>query len=128
MNTVEAWLKIFWDIQKKGAPLKFWALENPVGYLSKFLGSPIYSFQPWEFGETDFRATKRTAIWGYFNKPIKTVSIRTVPLVRDYKRNRQQPLFIFKEKRGNLSYAIKSSEARAMTPAGFAKAFYKANK
>jgi hypothetical protein len=72
METVRACLEIIWQIQEKGAPLKFWALENPQGYLYNFLGRPAYWFQPWQFGENDGRSTKRTALWGYFNPPRRT--------------------------------------------------------
>ena len=47
----------------------FYAIENPVGFLKNYLGKPNFIFQPWEFGDA---WTKRTALWGKFNKPIKT--------------------------------------------------------
>lgn len=45
---------------------KFWALENPKGYLRKFLGKPKMTFQPWQYGDP---WTKETDIWGNFNIP-----------------------------------------------------------
>lgn len=55
--------------QQKYSPLKFWALENPwYGRLKWFLGSPCYTFDPWEFGDA---YQKKTALWGYFNYPVK---------------------------------------------------------
>jgi len=72
MRCVRACLDCIWWVQEHGAPLKFWALENPYGYLYNFLGYPRFYFQPWEYGETDGRATKRTAIWGYFQEPART--------------------------------------------------------
>ena len=46
----------------------FFALENPVGKLTKFIGDPEYKFQPYEFGDM---YSKRTYLWGWFNKPKK---------------------------------------------------------
>ena len=39
----------------------WWALENPRGYLRKYLGQPKLTFQPWEYGDP---WTKATDIWG----------------------------------------------------------------
>ena len=118
MEVVRACMEIIWLIQESGAPLKFWALENPQGYLYNFLGKPAFWFQPWQFGETDFKATKRTGIWGYFKQPAKTVRKRNVPFIRDPK----------KVKGGNLAWGTRSVEERAKTPEFFANAFFKANK
>ena len=52
----------------------FYATENPVGFLKNYLGEPNFIFQPWEFGDA---WTKRTALWGKFNKPIKHMLIGT---------------------------------------------------
>ncbi len=115
MECVESCLRIIWQVQKDKAPLNFWALENPEGYLYLFLGRPPYKFQPWQFGELGMLATKRTALWGYFNKPIPTV--------------KQRPLLFvpfIKEKTNHEWYGA-SAEKRAITPPGFVKAFFKAN-
>jgi len=119
MICVRACLNIIWTVQENGAQLKFWALENPKGYLYNFLGKPAFYFQPWQFGETDFRATKRTAIWGYFNQPVKTVIKRNVPYIRDPRNT--------KSTNSNPGWQV-NKEKRAITPAGFANAFFKANK
>lgn len=42
------------------APIPRIALENPVGALSRILGKPSQSVQPFEFGED---ASKRTCLW-----------------------------------------------------------------
>ena len=48
---------------------KFWVIENPYnGRLKDFLGEPNMIYQPWEFGSP---WTKKTALWGNFNKPNK---------------------------------------------------------
>ena len=114
IKTVRACIDIIFGIQSIGAPLKFWALENPLGYLYNFLGKPAFYFQPWQFGETDFRSTKRTAIWGYFNKPVKTVKKRTDPYIRDPK----------KVKGGNLAWGSRSAADRAKTSSFFAESFF----
>jgi site-specific DNA-cytosine methylase len=92
--------------------LKFWALENPVGRLQKLrpqLGKPWY-FQPHWYGDA---YTKKTGLYGNFNK--------------DLPRNDVEPdpnSWIMKL--GGKSERTK--ELRSMTPLGFAKAFYEANK
>jgi hypothetical protein len=116
MLNVIACLDIIWRIQTKGAPLKFWALENPMGYLYNFLGFPAYYFQPWWFGEIGMLATKRTALWGYFKKPKRLIKKRPELLVP-----------YIKEKQNKEWYGA-SAAKRAITPPGFAKAFFKANR
>jgi len=77
MDVVRACLDIIYQCQfniksdqSKVSPLKFWALENPwYGRLKWFLGNPIFTFDPWEFGD---QYKKRTALWGYFSSPVKT--------------------------------------------------------
>jgi hypothetical protein len=45
----------------------FWAIENPAsGSLKQYLGEPTMTYEPWHFGSP---WTKRTALWGNFNKP-----------------------------------------------------------
>src|SRR3990167_5288624 len=41
----------------------WWALENPEGYLSRWLGPPAMKFQPSDFGDP---WTKKTWLWGQF--------------------------------------------------------------
>ena len=89
----------------------WWALENPVGRLSKLrpqLGNPWY-FQPHWYGDA---YTKKTGLWGNFNK--------------DLPRNDVEPdpnSWIMKL--GGKSE--KTKELRSMTPMGFANAFFIAN-
>jgi len=112
MKTVEACLRIVWDIRKK-TKLKFWALENPRCFLRQFLGMPAFTFQQWEFG--DF-GIKPTDLWGYFKKPRKTV-----------KNKPSQMTIMFPSGRINAVGWSKSAEKRAITPPGFARAFFEAN-
>jgi hypothetical protein len=47
----------------------FWVIENPAsGRLKDFLGFPTFTYEPWEFGSP---WTKKTALWGKFNLPMK---------------------------------------------------------
>ena len=75
MRLVKECLRIIWECQypTKGhrlkSNLKFWVIENPAtGALKNFLGNPNYTYSPHEFG-ADF--SKKTALWGLFNKPNK---------------------------------------------------------
>ena len=123
METVKACLNIIWECRetpkyKKDGCLKFWALENPLGFLRQFLGYPYFTFEPCDFGD---RYTKKTDLWGYFNIPQK----KPIKLLDEEKQkcktnNRKLPL---------ISDITGGNQAarRAITPAGFAKAFYRAN-
>lgn len=96
---------------------KFWALENPMGYLINWLKEPQFIFDAWEFGD-DYQ--KRTAIWGYFNKPEKTVIEKPDGII---KFSMLKSKDIHPEYYGKLDRQAR----RAITPRGFAKAFFKAN-
>ena len=67
LKIVKRCMDIIWKCRLDGK-LKFWALENPKGYLRQFLGKPYLEFSPEEYGEN---YTKPTDIWGYFFKPKK---------------------------------------------------------
>lgn len=99
---------------------EFWVIENPVGRLTTLrpqLGKPWY-FNPNEFAGylenpvTD-QYTKKTGLWGKFNKPVKI----ELPAILG-----NSPIM----KLGGKSE--KTKELRSMTPVGFALAFYGANK
>jgi hypothetical protein len=128
--------------QSKISPLKFWCLENPwYGRLKWFIGYPIYIFDPWEFGDN---YKKRTALWGYFNKPIKTVKVITEVMsekeIEKGKTNsRKLPKFDMllmselkelksRSQLDDWKQTKLRQTLRAITPQGFAKAFYEANK
>ena len=124
MVEVRACLNIIWAIQEKGAPLEFWVLENPMGYLNRFFGHPVYYFQPWWFGERSFLATKRTYLWGYFNQPVRTIRNRTIPFISPHTSKRD----LVNSERENKGWYKANAERRAITPPGFAKEFYEVNK
>lgn len=126
MECVRACMDVIWTAQEEcGASLAFWALENPDGYLTPFMGYPRFSFQPWVYGETDFRATKRTMFWGYFKEPKKTVRTRTIPKVSPYSRPAGDGGW--DKERINDGWRNASAEKRAATSSFVAKAFFEAN-
>jgi len=94
---------------------KFWALENPIGYLVNWLKKPQYIFDAWEFGH-DYQ--KRTALWGEFNLPEKSVLDKPDGII---KFSRLKSRDISPEYFGILDRQTR----RAITPAGFAEAFLK---
>jgi hypothetical protein len=113
---------------------EFWAMENPTGFLRQFLGQPCFTFQPWEFGDA---WTKKTDIWGDFNKPIKQyLKWEDVPKLNLYIRpNRGKPSIAYLHKSAVKNIPqfsqynpINDAAFRAITPPAFAKAFYEANK
>lgn len=115
---------------------KWWALENPRGHLRSFLGQPAMTFQPWEYGDP---WTKATDIWGNFNVPEKQYNDwNDVPdkLPIYQRKGRGKPNFAFLHKSAwkdipQLAWyhePATDAEFRAMTPPGFAWAFYNANK
>lgn len=103
--------------------LKFWALENPMGYLRQLLGKPPLTFDPSDYGAA---YTKRTDLWGFYNFP-KKYKRKLTPeeLARCSINNRILPEL-------PADYILpddfKSQQARrSMTDEHFAKAFFKAN-
>ena len=112
----------------------WWALENPVGYLREYMGKSALIFQPWYYGDP---WTKRTEIWGTFTAPEKKYKDwedvpNKLPL---YTRpGRGKPNFAYLHKSAQalipqLAWASPKTDAdfRAITPPGFAQAFFDAN-
>ena len=122
---VEACLKIIWKCRLHET-LKFWALENPVGFLRQFLGRPSFTFEQWQYGELKI---KKTDVWGYFNEPTPILKKRPDSLMclspkkrynaRDWSRIAPPPEY--------APLNLDRAALRAITPPGFAKAFFKAN-
>ncbi|KKN43736.1 hypothetical protein LCGC14_0700180 [marine sediment metagenome] len=122
MDLVTQCLRIIWDYQykiesdyQKKPTLKFWALENPNGFLKYFLGKPAFEFNPYDFGDN---YKKKTHLWGWFNEPKKNPIEPTTP-----KFDKMLTKDIHPEFYGKLT----RTERRAITPQGFAKAFFEAN-
>ena len=100
----------------KTTTLKFWCLENPHGLLKRFLGKPCYEFNPYDFAD-DYK--KNTHLWGWFNFPIKNpIECNAV------KFDRMKSKDIHPEYFGKFDRKAR----RAITPQGFANAFYEVNK
>ena len=85
----------------------WWALENPVGRLRRYLGSPTITFQPCDYGDP---YTKRTLLWGNFTVP---VSCPVEPTDGS--------------KLWKLPPGPDRAKLRSITPPGFARAFFEAN-
>jgi hypothetical protein len=125
MEIVQRVMEIIWQCRLKGT-LKFWALENPTGFLRQFLGRPCFTFEQWQFGEF---LVKKTDIWGYFNNPTPVIKKKPLGMMfmqpngrtnaRDFSKPKCPPEY----KHLNLDRAA----LRAITPPGFANAFFKAN-
>ena len=110
METVNACLRIVLQARPR-----WWALENPAGHLSKFLGTPRDVFEPHDFGDP---WTKTTSLWGEFTLPERGPFVTPLgggPFCRvcdpDQKRR---------------SWCSNAAH-RAVTPPGFAQAFARAN-
>ncbi len=131
VEIVEACISII----KKCNPV-FWALENPAaGELKKYLGEPVMTFQPWEYGDG---WCKKTALWGKFNKPEKTVKKEDVEWLPLYTRpGRKYPSLAFQHRSAInripqflpfKEYVKSDYDLRSLTPPAFAQAFFEANK
>ncbi len=82
----------------------WWCIENPVGRLYRWIGPWKMTFQPCDYGDA---WTKRTCLWGRFAAPKKTPVEPT---------------------RGSICrHKMRSPDMRAITPPGFAQAFFEAN-
>jgi len=116
----------------------FWVIENPAnGRLKDFLGKPKMTYEPWHFGDP---WTKRTALWGKFNIPVRIYNIYDdVPKNKKlYMRpGRSKPGFAFLHKSAidnidslkQFKHKVNDDMSfRSLCPQGFANAFYQANK
>lgn len=126
---------------------KFWALENPVGRLPRYIGKYKYTFQPYEYGDP---WTKRTCIWGEHNIPEKCpVEIKYghtdgSPSASAIIKERMpswtggtpsgklgiadHPEYLPPDWQMSVTGVSNRAALRSITPPGFAKAFYEANK
>lgn len=125
---VDACLRIIRRVLLKGA-LQFWVMENPKGHLRRFLGKPFLEFNPCDYGDA---WTKPTDIWGFFNNPKKNAVTlaggpdRWTDNGRFTAADNSSPNCTdeyFRKVRGERRII-----RRSITPPGFAKAFYRANK
>ena len=112
----------------------FWAIENPAsGSLKQYLGEPTMTYEPWHFGSP---WTKRTALWGKFNKPKRIYQKwEEVPKLPLYVRpGRPKPSLAFLHKSAVKlipEFAAFSPETdmefRSLCSQKFAQAFYEVN-
>ena len=91
----------------------WWAMENPVGKLNKWLGDPVMSFQPNDYGDP---YTKRTLLWGNFNAAGLEAAKNPVAATEGSKLWR-----------GYGGKSERTKQARSITPPGFAQAFCDTN-
>lgn len=120
MELVRDCMDIIWTCRENGK-LKFWALENPMGYLRQFLGKPAFTFDASEFS-CDYN--KHTDLWGYFKEPKKNVGYGRFPSTDKNTRRLPSIPTDYKVDKNMSRTAIR----RSITPEGFAKAFFKANR
>ena len=126
MNIVIACLNIIWKCRYQNK-LAFWALENPTGYLRQFIGIPNYTFFQWWFGDLGI---KRTDLWGYFNIPQQKVYRRPNHpyFVNQYKSGKKNQFAWSAPKKPDwYEGPLDRTALRAITPPGFARAFFEAN-
>jgi len=102
LSVVDACLRIVHVTQPT-----WWAIENPVGRLSRFIGSPRMWFDPCEFGDPYI---KKTGLWGSF----ADLTLSPVPATQGSKFH-------------TMSKCANRAAIRSVTPPGFAEAFFKAN-
>lgn len=124
MKIVRACLEIIWNAQyNEGFGLKFWAMENPRGYLRRFMGKPAYTFEQWMFDEKS-QHCKPTDLWGNFQEPKQIILLKP-----DLQKNRNRRLGNWQKPIPPPEYNHITDRAaiRAITPSGFAQAFFKAN-
>jgi len=133
VDTVNACMSIIQE-----AKPKWWALENPLGRITTYLGNPAWRFHPWEYGDP---WQKRTCIWGKHvippKTPIKWPPSGTRPagplLLLSPKPTRKQIELLVSwgmvptdwEKRWGPTPSREL--LRSLTPPSFAAAFFKAN-
>lgn len=118
VDVVSSCLRVIGEAQyDRPFNLRFWALENPRGHLQRFIGRPAFKFQPYDFGD---HYQKETWLWGFFNRPRKhPVTLSKLELHQSNRNSR--PLPVVPGKR------LTVADRRAITPPGFASAFFKAN-
>jgi hypothetical protein len=112
MEVVSACLRIIWECGHSG--LSWWALENPRGYLRRFLGKPAHTFEQWQYGDSSI---KPTDLWGNFTPPRMLIIRRPDGLTKRFPNGSSNA----------INWAGPDSNRRSITPPGFARAFFEAN-
>ena len=104
LSIVDACLRIIMVTQPK-----WWVLENPIGRLRHYIGAPVATFQPWQYGDGYQKATQ---LWGDFNMPEPSCPVKPP--------DTDQRIHLAAPGPGRARF-------RSMTPPGFARAFMEAN-
>ena len=94
----------------------FWCLENPKDMLRDYLGQPRITIQPYWFGD---RYSKQTDLWGEFNIPKFSPIRLTAEEIHQARQHSRKP---------PKELGLTQADRRAITPKGFAQAFYEANR
>ena len=123
MKLVKECLRIIWECQykcdfyKPTSLLKFWCIENPeTGYLKRFLGKPTFKYQPYEYGAN---YSKGTALWGWFNLPVKPLLYNPIPKGRSLVGDVTTIM--------NISDPYERMNSRSVCLYSFAQSFFEAN-
>lgn len=126
--TVDACSRVIRECFLSGQ-LKFWAMENPKGYLRRERGKPYLEFNPYDYGDN---WSKPTDLWGFFNKPKKTPVFPAGGPDRWSDGSRFTSIDTVSPNCSNEYFKKVKGERRiirrSITPPGFANAFCKANK
>lgn len=125
MQTVQDCLRIIWECQYGGKRLAFWAMENPKARLRWFMGKPVTTFSPQDFGDA-YR--KPTDLWGNFN-----IDLKKTPVPLNEKKRKQSQLNTQELLPTPVDYIpdpnmSKRAIARSITHPGFARSFFNANR
>lgn len=97
LEIVKACQSIIWRCRLAGG-LKFWAMENPRGFLRQFIGIPKFTFEQWEYGDWQI---KPTDIWGFLYSELIHMKAHSMP----YKRLFSKPV--------NAGYSADDSTGKA---------------
>ena len=114
----------------------FWVIENPAtGRLKDYLGAPVMTYEPWHYGSP---WTKKTALWGNFNKPERVYDKwEDVPKIDGLyvrpKRGKPSLAFMHKSAAKLIPeftefHPESDMEFRSLCSQKFAQAFYEVNK
>lgn len=117
---------------------EWYIIENPYnGTMKNYLGIPDFIYQPWEYGSP---WTKKTALWGNFNKPEKVYKKwELVPKNKSLyiRPGRPKPSLAFLHKsaihninefKPFINYIKNDADFRSLCSQKFAKAFFDENK
>lgn len=108
LSIFDACIRVAESIRAYG--LQWFVLENPIGRFVQFLGKPLMTFEPCDYGDP---YTKRTCLWGWgFNTDLPKTPVPATEVSKMWK----------------LPPSEDRAKLRSQTPAGFAKACYAANR